>query len=125
MKSLSLIAVLSLFLAVALSACGGKSDAEIKKEVDGRVKNPAITSAVKDGVVTLTGTVETSAAEQAAKTAAAGEGVKSVTDNIQIKPAATPMPMPMNTPMTSASPGAKMGASPSASAKPMATAAKH
>ncbi len=115
MKNLSLIAVLALFAALVLSACGGKSDADIKKEVDGRTKNPAITSTVKDGVVTLTGTVETSEASKAAEAAAKGEGVKSVTNNLQIKPAAMPMMTPATMPMASPmmSPG-----------KPMANAAK-
>lgn len=112
MKKLSILLIISLF-AVILSACGGKSDADVQKEVQARVKTPGVTvSAVKDGVVTLSGTVTTSAERDAALAAAKGEGVKEVKDSIQIRPPATPampMPTPMMTPMMS--PG-KPGASP-------------
>ena len=115
MKNFSLFAVLCFSLALVLSACGGKSDADIQKEVTARVKTPGVTvSSVKDGVVTLGGTVTTQVERDAALAAAKGEGVKSVTDVISIKPAATPMPAPpMSTtaPTTSMSP-AKPGASP-------------
>ncbi|MEP6925626.1 MAG: BON domain-containing protein [Pyrinomonadaceae bacterium] len=106
MKRFSLFAVLCFSLALILSACGGKSDADVQKEVTSRVKTPGVTSTVKDGVVTLGGTVTTQMEKDQAVAAAKGEGVKSVTDNIQIKPMATPMPMPASTPMTSMSPGA-------------------
>ena len=118
MKNFSLFAVLCFSLALILSACGGKSDADLQKDVQSKVNTPGVTAAVKDGVVTLTGTVETQAASKTAESAAKVEGVKSVTNNIQIKPAATPMPAPpMSTvpPATSMSP-AKPGASPMANA---------
>ena len=121
MKKFSLFAVLCFSLALILSACGGKSDADLQKEVAGKINTPGVTAAVKDGVVTLTGTVETQAASKTAESAAKVEGVKSVTNNIQIKPVATPMPplptMPTTMPpTTSMSPGAKPGASPMANA---------
>jgi protein involved in sex pheromone biosynthesis len=96
MKNTKFIAILVMALALILSACGGKSDADIEKEVQGRIKTPGVTAKVKEGVVTLTGTVENQDASKAAETAAKGEGVKSVTNNIQIKPS-TPPPTPMTT----------------------------
>lgn len=95
--------IISLFAAF-LIACGGKSDADVQKEVQGRVKTPGVTvSTVKDGVVTLSGTVTTQAERDAALAAAKGEGVKEVKDSIQIRPPATPMPVatPMMSPVTS------------------------
>jgi len=100
MKKLGILMIISLFAAF-LVACGGKSDADIQKEVQGRVKTPGVTvSSVKEGVVTLGGTVTTQAERDAAIAAARGEGIKDVKDNIQIRPPATP-PMPVATPMMS------------------------
>ena len=113
MKKLSFLMIITLFAAF-LTACGGKSDADIQKEVQGRIKTPGVTvSSVKDGVVTLGGTVATQAERDAAIAAAKGEGVKEVKDVISIKPPPTPMMTPP-TPMTSPamSPGGKPGASP-------------
>ena len=100
MKKLGILMIISLF-ASFLIACGGKSDADIQKEVQGRVKTPGVTvSSVKEGVVTLGGTVTTQAERDAAIAAARGEGIKDVKDNIQIRPPATPQ-MPVATPMMS------------------------
>lgn len=93
MKIKNLLLVLTLFAAFAAAACGGKSDADVQKEVTSRVNRPGVTANVKDGVVTLSGTVTTQEESKAAENAAKGEGVKSVTNNIQIKPAAMTMPM--------------------------------
>lgn len=116
MKKLGILMIISLF-ALVLAACGGKSDADVQKEVQGRIKTPGVTvSSVKDGVVTLGGTVSTQAERDAAVAAAKGEGVKEVKENIMIKPPATPVPMP--TPAmspASTSPGAKPGTSPMSS----------
>ncbi|HEX8567907.1 MAG TPA: BON domain-containing protein [Pyrinomonadaceae bacterium] len=116
MKKLSILMIISLFAAF-LIACGGKSDADIQKDVQTRVKAkaPNVTvSSVKDGVVTLGGYVTTPEEKSAAVAAANGEGVKKVDDfNIQTRPAPTPM-MPAATPMMSPmmSPGGRPGASP-------------
>lgn len=116
-KRFGILLIVSLF-AVVLSACGGKSDADIQKEVQGRIKTPGVTvSSVKDGVVTLGGTVTTQSERDAAVAAARGEGVKDVKESIMIKPAATPMmpmPTPMMSPMSNTS-GTRPGASPAAS----------
>ncbi len=111
MKKTNLIAVLALFLALAASACGGKSDADIQKEVTGRVKTPGVTvSSVKDGVVTLGGTVSTQLERDAALAAAKGEGVKNVVDAVQIRPTAT---MPMTPTTTATQPMANSQMNPS------------
>jgi osmotically-inducible protein OsmY len=91
MKRLRFFALISLL--VLTFACGGgaKSDADIQKEVQGRVNVPGVkVSSVKDGVVTLGGTVATEAQKDAAVAAAKGEGVKEVKENIQIDPRQRP-----------------------------------
>jgi hyperosmotically inducible protein len=121
MKKISLLMILCLSLTMFLAACGGKSDTEIQKEVTARVKTPGVTvTSVKDGVVTLGGTVATQAERDAAVAAAKGEGVKEVKEAIQIKP---PMPAPTMAPAAPAAPAAS--AKPAMSpAKPMANAAR-
>lgn len=118
MKKFSLFAVLCFSLALILSACGGKSDADVQKEVSARVKTPGVTvTSVKDGVVTLGGMVTTEMERSQAVASAKGEGVKDVKEAIQIKPVATPMPAPpMSTvpPMTTMTPVGRPGASPMA-----------
>ncbi|MCW5961302.1 MAG: BON domain-containing protein [Pyrinomonadaceae bacterium] len=86
--------ILALTAAIFLSACG-KSDADLQKSAETAVKAkaPAATVTVKDGVAVLSGEVENDAAKAAAETAAKVEGVKSVTNNLTVKPAATPAPV--------------------------------
>lgn len=89
------LTVLMLAAAMVLAACG-KSDADIAKAVNDKLKADGVagaTAAVASGVVTLTGEV----ADQAVKTKAEAsaksvEGVKSVTNSLTLKPlpAATP-----------------------------------
>ena len=89
-----ILVVLSLAMALTMSACWGKSDADLMKAAETAVKAkaPSVTVAVKDGVATLTGEVADQAAKDAAAAAAKVDGVKSVTNNITIK--ATPTPAP-------------------------------
>jgi hypothetical protein len=89
-----ILVVLSLAMALTMSACWGKSDADLMKAAETAVKAkaPSVTVAVKDGVATLTGEVATDAAKKDAETAAKVDGVKSVTNNITVKPAPTPIP---------------------------------
>ena len=91
------ITILCLAFALFLSACGGKSDADLQKaaETAAKAKAPTATVAVKDGVVTLTGEVATEQAKTDAGTAAKVDGVKSVTNNITVK--APPPPMTATT----------------------------
>lgn len=68
---------------------GGKTDNNLEKEIKARISNPAINVSVKDGVVTLSGTVEKQDYSKTALSQAKGEGVKDVIDRIQIKPSAS------------------------------------
>lgn len=88
------ITVLSLAAVLFLGACG-KSDADLQKSAETAVKAkaPTATVVVKDGVATLTGEVENDAAKAAAEAAAKVDGVKSVTNNLTVKPAPTPAPV--------------------------------
>lgn len=91
------ITILCLAFALFLSACGGKSDADLQKAADiaAKAKAPTVTVAVKDGVATLSGEVATEQAKTDAATAAKVDGIKSVTNNITVKP--TPPPMTATT----------------------------
>jgi osmotically-inducible protein OsmY len=90
---------ISLLLISTLSACSkGPDDATLTTEVKTKLlaDNPTAASAInvetKDGVVTLSGMVDSEAsrsrAEQAAKSVL---GVQSVANNLTVKPAPTPM----------------------------------
>ena len=120
MKKSGILTAIIFSLALVLSACGGKSDADIQREVQGRIKTQGVTvSSVKDGVVTLGGTVTSQAERDSAVAAARGEGVKDVKENIQIKPMPTPMVQQMPAaPMgnTMSNPPGKTGAMNNASA---------
>jgi len=89
---LKFITFLILAFALLLSACG-KSDADLQKAAETAVKAKAATATVvvKDGVATLTGEVENEAAKAAAEAAAKVEGVKSVKNDLKVKP--TPPPV--------------------------------
>lgn len=91
------LTVLWVAAALFLAACGGKSDADLKKAVEDKFKadNVAgITVAVKDGVAALTGEAADAAAKNKADTSAKSvEGIKSVdTKGITLKPLPTPVP---------------------------------
>lgn len=91
MKKNNLLWVFCLTIALAVSACGGKSDADVQREVTSRVKTPGVTvTKVENGVVTLGGTVSTQLERDQAVAAAKGEGVKEVKEAIQIKPMTAP-----------------------------------
>lgn len=85
-----ILTIVCLAAALTLSACWGKSDADLQKAATDAVKNPAVTVTVKDGVATLTGEVADETAKTAAGTAAKVDGVKSVTNDLKVKP--TPPP---------------------------------
>ena len=90
-----ILVVLSLAAVLTMSACWGKSDADLQKAAETAVKAkaPTVTVAVKDGVATLTGEVADAAAKTAAEAAAKVDGVKSVDGSkLTVKPAATPTP---------------------------------
>lgn len=87
--------VLTLCIALFMAACG-KSDADLQKAVNDKLKadNVAgVTVAVKDGVATLTGEVADAGVKSKAETSAKSvEGIKSVTNSLNVKPAPTPPP---------------------------------
>jgi osmotically-inducible protein OsmY len=88
MKRTNFLATAGLSVMLFLSACGGgaKSDTDIQKDVQSRINKPGVTAQVKDGTVTLTGSVATQEESKAAEASAKGEGVKTVVNNLQIKP---------------------------------------
>ena len=88
-----ILTILCLAAALTLSACWGKSDADLQKAAETAVKAkaPGVTVAVKDGVVTLTGEVADAAAKTAVETAAKVDGVKSVdSSKLTVKPPPAP-----------------------------------
>lgn len=88
------LTILSLAIVLLISACG-KSDADLQKAAETAVKAKAATATVvvKDGVATLTGEVDNEAAKAAAEAAAKVDGVKSVKNELKVKPAAPPPPV--------------------------------
>jgi len=95
-----LVTAITLAVTLAVGACkSGPDDAALTQSVKAKIQAAAnlagakIEVAVKEGVVTLTGTVDNDAAKAAAETVAKGvDGVKSVTNNITVKPPAPPPP---------------------------------
>ena len=87
-----ILVVLCLAAALTLSACWGKSDADLQKASADAVKAkaPTATVAVKDGVATLTGEVADQAAKDAAGVAAKVDGIKSVDNKLTVKPPPAP-----------------------------------
>jgi osmotically-inducible protein OsmY len=93
---LKVLTIMTLAAALFLSACG-KSDADIAKAANEKLaaeKVSGVTVAVKDGVATLTGEVADAAVKSKAETTVKGvDGVKSVTNNLTLKPLPTPPPV--------------------------------
>lgn len=89
--------VLSMGLLFMISCKGKPKDADIKATVVAALQStPGITADVKDGVVTLTGTVASEADKDAAEnTAKVAQGVKSVVNNVTVTPPAPPTPAPV------------------------------
>jgi hyperosmotically inducible protein len=78
-----------LFLVSVLAGCGPKND-EIVADVQSKVAAtaPGASAALKDGVVTLSGQVESEAVKSLAEQTARGvKGVKNVVNNLTVKPA--------------------------------------
>ena len=92
-KVLAMIAIAAFVF--ALPSCKGKSDADIKTEVDAKLAaNPdfaQLTSDVKDGAVTISGTVKDDATKTAVDPAVKEvKGVKSVVNNSTVPPPPPP-----------------------------------
>ena len=87
--------ILTLCIALFAAACGGKSDADLQKAVTDKLaadRVTGVTATVKDGVATLTGEVAAITVKNKAETSAKVEGIKSVTNNLTLKPLPTPPP---------------------------------
>ena len=98
---IKVLTVLSLAIALFISACGGKSDADLQKAAQDKLAADNVTGvtvAVKDGVATLTGEVADITVKNKAEASARVEGIKSVTNNVTLKPLPTPVP-PAEDPM--------------------------
>lgn len=93
---LKALTVLTLALALFMSACG-KNDADVAKAASEKLaaeKVSGVSVTVKDGVATLAGEAADAAVKSKAEaTVKTVEGVKSVTNNMTIKPAPTPPPV--------------------------------
>ena len=91
------LTALSLILVLFAAACG-KKDADIQKAAQDKLAAdnvPGATVSVKDGVATLTGEVADITVKSKAEAAVKGvDGVKSVTNNLTLKPLPTPVPAP-------------------------------
>jgi hypothetical protein len=91
MKLTKVFAIVPILAMSLLVSCGVK-DADIQAKVTETLKAvPGVSAEVKDGVLTLSGTVPDDAAKTAAETAVKAEkGVKSVVNNITVTPPAAP-----------------------------------
>ena len=91
-----LILLVFVMLAATLSSACGKSDADVQKAVQSKLTADGVsgvTASVKDGVATLSGEVaDITVKTKAEASARAVEGVKSVTNNVTLKPLPTPTP---------------------------------
>ena len=98
---IKIFTILALSAALFLSACGGKSDADLQKLAQDKLAAEKITGvnvAVKDGIATLTGEVADIAVRGKAEASVKGvEGIKQVTNNASVKP---PPPPPAEPPQS-------------------------
>jgi osmotically-inducible protein OsmY len=94
-KRLTILTVIALAIALTAAACG-KKDVDIQKAVQDKLTADGVsgvTATVKDGVATLTGEVADITVKNKAETSAKSvDGVKSVTNNVTLKPLPTPTP---------------------------------
>ena len=98
------LTVLSLAIALFISACGGKSDADLTKAVQDKLTADnvsGVTVAVKDGVATLSGQVaDITVKTKAEASAKAVEGIKSVTSTVTTRPLPVATPVAADPAMT-------------------------
>jgi hyperosmotically inducible periplasmic protein len=91
------LAVVSVMFVLLLGACG-KKDADIQKAAQDKLTADnvsGVTVAVKDGIATLNGEVENITVKSKAESSVKGvEGVKSVTNNVTLRPLPTAAPPP-------------------------------
>ena len=94
-RNLSVILIAVALLAASCSRVGSRTDAQVASDVqnkingDGSIPDKQLNINANNGVVTLTGTVASDAARNAAANDAAQiEGVKTVVNNLEVAPAA-------------------------------------
>ncbi|NNE98996.1 MAG: BON domain-containing protein [Pyrinomonadaceae bacterium] len=84
------LTIATVISALFLVGCWGKSDADLQKASADKLKADTTTSgvtvSVKDGVATITGEVADDAAKAKAEANAKTEGIKSVVNNVTVKP---------------------------------------
>jgi osmotically-inducible protein OsmY len=92
LKNLLMVLVLAVSTVLVSTGCKKKAnDSEIKSKVETAVANPAVNVEVKEGDVTLSGSVSDAASKTSAETAAKSvEEVKNVTNAIAV---AEPVPV--------------------------------
>ena len=92
-----LLTVFSLVMLLMAASCG-KKDADIQKAAQDKLTAEHVTGAtvnVKDGVATLTGEVADITVKNKAGDVVKGvDGVKSVTNDLTLRPLPTPVPAP-------------------------------
>lgn len=97
------LTILSIAAVMFMAACG-KSDADLQKAVQEKLTADKVTGVsivVNGGVATLSGEVaDITVKNKAAASAGAVEGIKSVTNNVTVKPAPTPVPPPADPALT-------------------------
>lgn len=106
MKMNKIVAAL-LFAAISVTtACKGKSDADIQAAVSEKINGiPGVMAETKDGVVTLSGTVEADSLKTSAEDLTKStDGVKSVTNNVMVAAPMPPAPVPVDTTSVTISP---------------------
>ena len=88
------LTIATLISVILMAGCWGKSDADLGKAAADKLKAETTTSGVtvevKDGVATIKGEVADEAAKAKAAEIAKVEGVKSVTNEVTVKPPAPP-----------------------------------
>lgn len=90
MKNSRHVWLLGLFVLALVTAGCGRNDAQIAADLQSKVAAaaPGASAAIKDGVVTLSGQVESEAVKSLAEqTAREVKGVKNVVNNLTVKPA--------------------------------------
>lgn len=89
------LTVFTLAIALFAAACGA-SDADLQKAAADKLAADGVsgvTVTVNNGVATLTGEVADITVKNKAEASAKVEGIKSVTNNLTLKPAPTPAPV--------------------------------
>lgn len=103
MKMNKIVAALLIAAVSLTTACKGKSDTDIQAAVSEKINGiPGVMAETKEGVVTLSGTVEADSLKTSAEDLTKStDGVKSVTNNIMVAAPMPPAPVPVPADTTS------------------------